>query len=34
LLLYISSDEHADVTILVATVPLYKDLDTIPPSSY
>jgi hypothetical protein len=32
-LLCISSDGHADVIMPVATVPLYKYLDTVPPSS-
>jgi hypothetical protein len=31
--LLLSSDGHDDVTMPVAIVPVYKDLDTIPPSS-
>jgi hypothetical protein len=33
LLCFLVSDRHDDVTMLIATVSLYKELDTISPSS-
>jgi hypothetical protein len=31
--LFLSSNGHDDVTMHVAIVPVYKELDTVPPSS-